>query len=101
MTQHPVRYASVADQEYTDLMKRVARKWGIQAARKLNKQIKAKEQYIARYPEASPISDYNPRLRKCVVTPQTILFYTIKPTEVVITTVFDARQDPETPSQRD
>jgi len=100
MSIHPVRYTSEAYQDYIDLIKRVQRKWGRASARKLNKQIKASESYIAQYPESYPISDRNPRLRKCVVTPQTILYYTIYPTEVVITTVFDARQNPDTLSQR-
>ena len=43
--------------------------------RKLNKQIKASESY--------PIANRNLRPRKCVVTPQTILYYTIDLTEAV------------------
>ena len=92
----PVDYTTEANRDYTELIKRVERKWGTQPALKLHNQIKASARHIGQNPQLFPISAANPRLRKCVVTPQTILYYTVKPQKVVITAVFDTRQNPAT-----
>jgi hypothetical protein len=50
---------------------------------------------IAINPELFPKSDNNNRIRKCVISKQTSLFYTFDNFEIKVLMVFDTRQNPE------
>ena len=66
--------------------------------REVNKfKIKLSEQIntISRFPNIFPASTKTPRLRKAVLTKQTIIFYEFKEQVVYITYLFDSRKDPK------
>ena len=46
-------------------------------------------------PEIFPVSIYNKRVRKCVITKQSTVFYAFDDENVVILALFDTRQNPE------
>ncbi len=69
-------------------------KFGLEARIKLALKI-AKVLRIAReYPEIFPISDYNKKIRKCVVVKQCAIYYHFNIENVVILSLFDTRQNP-------
>ena len=48
---------------------------------------------IAAFPSAFPASESFPEFRRCVITPQTSLFYQIRLDEIEVVAVLDNRQD--------
>ena len=50
---------------------------------------------ISRFPNAFPASNIIPRLRKAVLTKQTIIFYEVKDKSIYIAYLFDSRQSTE------
>jgi plasmid stabilization system protein ParE len=48
---------------------------------------------IAAFPLAFPASESHPEFHRCVITPQTSLYYQIQPDEIVIISILDNRQD--------
>ena len=48
---------------------------------------------IAAFPFAYPSSESYPDFRRCVVTPQTSLYYQIQPEEIEVVAVLDNRRD--------
>ena len=57
--------------------------------RKLSRQI----ELILQFPKMFPVSDYNPTLRKAVLSKQTTVFYQIKESEIYLVYLFVNRQD--------
>ena len=89
-----VRWSSKADQEYFELIVKVQEKWGDLSAQKLAARVMAAEKLIARYPHLFQKCEARPYARKCVVTPQTSMYYIVEVNEITIVSVFDNRQDP-------
>lgn len=58
---------------------------------KLSEQI----EIISRFPNGFPASTIVPRLRKAVLTKQTIIFYEVKEQSIYIAYLFDSRQNTE------
>ncbi len=50
---------------------------------------------ISKFPNIFPASIMAPRLRKAVLTKQTIIFYEVKDQNIYIVYLFDSRQNPE------
>ena len=97
----PVRYVSEARQDEVEIIRRVLRKWGPAAAIKLDKQLGAAIEQIARQPMLFQVVEDRPKLRCCVVTPQTSIFFEASPNEIVIKWVFENRMAPNRVSERD
>ena len=57
--------------------------------RKLSRQI----ELILQFPKMFPVSDYNPTLRKAVLSKQTTVFYQVKESEIYLVYLFVNRQD--------
>ena len=96
----PVRYVSEAKRDEIDIIMRVAQKWGYASAVKLDQQLDAAINQIARQPLLFQVVVGRPGLRRCVVTPQTSIFFEVFAHEVVIKSVFDNRMDPDRLSER-
>ena len=62
-----------------------------------NFKIKLSEQLniISKFPNIFPSSNITPRLRKAVLTKQTIIFYEVREQVIYIAYIFDSRQNPE------
>jgi len=56
---------------------------------KLNKQL----EIISRFPTIFPVSNYNPNLRKAVLSKQTTIFYKIQDNIIYLAYLFDNRKD--------
>jgi len=56
---------------------------------KLSKQI----QLIAKNPKLFPVSDYNPKLRKAVLSKQTTIFYELRDNMIFIAYLFSNKMD--------
>ncbi len=59
--------------------------------KKLAKQI----ELIEKNPKLFPVSEYNPRLRKAVLSKQTTIFYEIADRMIYLVYLFNSRQDIE------
>jgi plasmid stabilization system protein ParE len=59
--------------------------------KKLEKQI----ELIEKNPKLFPVSEYNPRLRKAVLSKQTTIFYEIADRMIYLVYLFNSRQDTE------
>lgn len=57
--------------------------------KKLSKQI----DLIEKNPKLFPLSDYNPRLRKAVMSKQTTIFYELSGTVIYLVYLFNNKQD--------
>jgi plasmid stabilization system protein ParE len=51
--------------------------------------------FIVKFPFIYPASPQNNIVRRCVLTKQTSLYYTVKDSKILIVTLFDNRQNPE------
>lgn len=49
---------------------------------------------ISKNPLSFPVSDFRPNIRRCVLSPQTTIYYEIKIDKIVILSVFVNYQDP-------
>ena len=96
-----VRYVGEARRDEIDLIMRVSRKWGHTAAVKLDNQLESAIQQISRQPLLFQVVVGRPQLRRCVVTPQTSIFFEVTDEEVVIKSVFDNRMNPDRLSDRE
>ncbi|MCU0355863.1 MAG: hypothetical protein MUD08_19355 [Cytophagales bacterium] len=69
------------------------RELAAQGAREFLNKLDASLSVIVAQPEAFPASRKMPGLRRCVVTPQTILYYRIRQNEIEVIALSDARQE--------
>jgi len=86
---------SLAKDNLAKILEFVHAKWGIVSMKKLANKIDKCVDLIGVNPELFPISKFNTRIRKSVVTKQTSIFYTFNATEIKILMVFDTRQNPK------
>ena len=94
MSKRTLRFSTEARWQYREILQRVARKWGQASALKLDSKFDAAAKQLIDFPETAQVSDTHSDMRRCVVTPQTSFLYHVTNSEIVITAVFDNRQNP-------
>lgn len=70
-------------------------KWSAQTRRKFQKRLDFFIKAIKAMPNSFPESTIFPNCRKCVVTPQTSIFYTVSEDMITILSISDNRQTSE------
>jgi plasmid stabilization system protein ParE len=68
-------------------------RWTQREIDKFKKQLSKQLDLITNNPKLFPKSDYNPRLRKAVLSKQTTIFYEISGTTINLVYLFNNRQD--------
>ena len=68
-------------------------KWNLKVKTKFAFKLNEMIELILVNPEIFPISEKNKRLRKCVVTKQSTLYYSFNINQIIIVSLFDRRQD--------
>lgn len=69
--------------------------WGERAHQKFIERLDSKLQTIQRNPELFRPSQYDKKIRKCVVTSQTSILYEIHEDFIFVVNLIDNRQDPK------
>jgi plasmid stabilization system protein ParE len=77
------------------LLEYLESKWNKKIMNKFTAKLYNNINLIANEPEIFPVSKYNNRIRKCVVTKQSILYYSFNEKSIVVLSLFDTRQNPE------
>jgi plasmid stabilization system protein ParE len=72
---YPVRYSTRSYIEYEEILDYVSDNFGITAAAKVDMYFEEVIDLIAINPRLFPYSDKNKNLHRCVISPQTSLYY--------------------------
>ena len=83
-----------AEKNLNQIYKFIEFKFSHSACDKFKKRLIKVAEIISRNPQLFPASETNSQVRRCVVTKQTTLYYTIVDDEIQIITIQDTRQDP-------
>jgi len=73
----------------------IATNWTEKEVSKFKTKLSEQLNIISKFPNIFPSSNIAPRLRKAVLTRQTIIFYEVKERVIYIAYLFDSRQNPE------
>ncbi|BBE17499.1 hypothetical protein AQPE_1650 [Aquipluma nitroreducens] len=73
----------------------LSQKWSIKEVLNFKKSLSSQIKLIEQFPTIFPLSKYNPRLRKAVLSKQTIIFYEIKDHFIYIVYLFSTAQNSE------
>jgi plasmid stabilization system protein ParE len=85
---------SLAKEDTKNVLEFIEAKWGESSRMKFSNKLNKNLNLIAFNPELFPKSEINNRIRKCVISKQSSLFYTFDNYEIKVLMVFDTRQNP-------
>lgn len=77
------------------ILDHLSQKWTEKEVLNFKKSLSSQIKLIERFPTIFPLSTYNPRLRKAVLSKRTIIFYEIKDHFIYIVYLFNTMQNPE------
>lgn len=83
-----------AQREYDYLLDYLFEEWGEVVAVKIGEGLFKTMSNIQAYPEHYPIFFKTKKIRRCVASPQTSIFFKVYKDEIVILSIFDNRQSP-------
>jgi plasmid stabilization system protein ParE len=86
-------WSDEAIENLESILKYLQENWTQREVNGFKLQLKKLLNLINSYPLLFPISEYNPRLRKAVLSKQTIIFYEFKGSEIYLAYLFNTRQD--------
>ncbi|HET8808735.1 MAG TPA: type II toxin-antitoxin system RelE/ParE family toxin [Flavobacteriaceae bacterium] len=87
--------SKTAEKKLEKLFDYLIEKWSLKVKYEFVKKLDDCIDTIKDQPEIFPESQKRKGLRKCVVTPQTILYYRFTSKRINIITIFDSRQNPD------
>lgn len=93
---YPVRYSTRSYQEYESILDYVADRFGLAVAVKVDIKIEEVIDQITINPLQFPYSDKKRNIRRCVISPQTTLYYRFNGEFVEIASFRGSRMDPKT-----
>lgn len=88
-----VYLSPLAQDQLIDLLDYLEENWSVKVRDNFLFKLEASLAVISNQPEAFQVSGKMPGLRRCVVTPNTILYYRIHQTDIEIAALIDARRD--------
>jgi plasmid stabilization system protein ParE len=94
MENRPLRWSTRAREENRKLTIYLLGEWGEKIATRVSGLIDKAAQRIHQTPEQFPIFSKHKRVRRCVVSPQTSIFFRVDKEEIIIISIFDNRQSP-------
>ncbi len=89
-----LRWTDRAEEEYNKLIDYLNGEWGPEITGRIIGEFKQSIARIQNSPEQFPIFLKAKKTRRCVVSPQTSIFFKVYKEEIRILTVFDNRQNP-------
>ncbi|HEY4327298.1 MAG TPA: type II toxin-antitoxin system RelE/ParE family toxin [Mucilaginibacter sp.] len=84
-----------AREEYSKLQEYLYAEWGEEIARRVIKEIAQTVDRIQNSPEHFPVFSKKRKIRRCVASPQTSIFFNANRDRIEIVSVFDNRQNPK------
>ncbi|SKB99918.1 Plasmid stabilization system protein ParE [Dyadobacter psychrophilus] len=81
--------------DYENLVEYLFFKWGESITLKVLSEIDYQISRVAKYPEQFPIVNKPNEIRRCVASPQTSIFFVVKPQSIYLLSIFDNRLDPD------
>jgi plasmid stabilization system protein ParE len=93
---YPVRYSTRSYIEYEKILDYVSDNFGIAVTAKVDMYFEEVIDQIAINPKLFPYSDKNKNLRRCVISPQTTLFYRFNGEYVELASFRGNKMNPET-----
>jgi plasmid stabilization system protein ParE len=93
---YPVRYSTRAYKEYEEILDYVFKKFGADIALKVDKHFEEVIDNIAINPHLYPLSEKKTNLRRCVVSPQTTIYYRFNGEHVELASFRGNRLNPKT-----
>lgn len=91
---YPILWADEAIENLENILSYLSTKWTQREVNKFKAKLAEQLNIISKFPNIFPASTKIPRLRKAVLTKQTIIFYEFKEQVIYITYLFDSRQNP-------
>ncbi len=88
-----VTFTDQAAEHLTELVDYLEIEWSTKVRDNFLLKLERAVEVIAAFPFAYPSSESYPDFRRCVVTPQTSLYYQIQPDEIEVVAIFDNRRD--------
>ncbi|MFN0037613.1 MAG: type II toxin-antitoxin system RelE/ParE family toxin [Saprospiraceae bacterium] len=88
-----VAFTDQAAEQLAELVDYLELEWSPKVSDNFLLKIESAVEVIAAFPFAYPSSESYPEFRRCVVTPQTSLYYQIQPDEIEVVAVSDNRRD--------
>lgn len=82
-------------EDYEKLLQYLAENWGKNITKKVADSITHQTNRIQNTPEQFPISVKTKNIRRCVISPQTSIFFKADMNKIEILLVFDNRQNPK------
>jgi plasmid stabilization system protein ParE len=93
---YPVRYSTRAYGEYEEILEYVSNKFGLVTAAKVDLYFEEVIDQIAINPHLFPFSNKKSEIRRCVISPQTTLYYRFNGKIVELASFRGNKMDPET-----
>lgn len=93
---YPVRYSTRSYVEYEEILEYVSGKFGILVAAKVDMYFEEVIDQIAINPSLYPYSNKKKNLRRCVISPQTTLYYRFNGEYVELASFRGNKMDPKT-----
>lgn len=95
--QRTIRWSRNARQNFLDLLLYLQENWGDEKAIAFHEKVETIIQSILQFPFQYPAYRLagNQKIRKCVVSKQTSLFYKVEAETIDLLAFFDHRQDPD------
>ena len=88
-----VRFSKLSVLKLEKLLKYLNEEWSEESKNRFLKSLNTKVESIKKNPKAFTSSILESKLRKCVVTKQTIILYEIQDDSIFIMNLIDSRQD--------
>ncbi|MDP9081741.1 MAG: type II toxin-antitoxin system RelE/ParE family toxin [Bacteroidota bacterium] len=92
---YDLRWTERAADDYEKLVDYLLEKWGLEITIKVTKEIDQTITHIRNAPEHFPILLPKKKIRRCVASPQTSIYFKADNGVVEILTLFDNRQNPK------
>lgn len=91
---YTLRWTERAASDYEKIVDYLLEKWGIEITLDVIHDFERAFSQIEKFPEHYPIFLKKKKIRRCVVSPQTSIFFKAKNEIIEIITLFDNRQHP-------
>jgi len=92
---YKILWTDEAIRNLEQILNYIATTWTDKEVDKFKIRLSEQLNIISKFPNIFPFSIIAPRLRKAVLTRQTIIFYEVKEQVIYIAYIFDSRQNPE------
>lgn len=87
--------SKTTEKKLETIFSNLVEKWSIKVKNEFIEKLDYSIELIRNQPEMFPESKRGKKLRKCVVTKQTTLFYRFTTKKINVVTIFDTRQNPK------